>query len=99
MLEQVHTFDITVGTGGAVTKIEIIKTRNKSTTPTGGSGYVDDEQLTIADASLGGGGGDFTFSVNGVGTAGAATIEVERENRDSQRHRRYFNDTGMLFRW
>ena len=44
-------------TGGAVTKIEIIKTRNKSTTPTGGSGYVDDEQLTIADASLGGGGG------------------------------------------
>ena len=91
------TFDITVGTGGAVTKIEIIKTRNKSTTPTGGSGYVDDEQLTIADASLGGGGGaDFTFSVNGVGTAGAATIEVERENRDSQRHRRYFNDTGMI---
>ena len=75
------TFDITVGTGGAVSKIEIIKTRNKSTTPTGGSGYVDDEQLTIGDGSLGGGGGaDFTFSVNGVGTAGAATIEVEREN-------------------
>ena len=91
------TFDITVGTNGAVTKIEIIKTRNKSTTPTGGSGYVDDEQLTIADASLGGGGAaDFSFSVNGVGVAGTATIEVERENRDSQRHRRYFNDTGMI---
>lgn len=90
-------FNVTVNSSGAVSELEIIKTRNKSTTPTGGSGYADNETITIADASLGGGGGaDFTFNANGVGVAGSATIEVERVNFDSKRESRWFNDTGML---
>lgn len=90
-------FNVTVDSTGAVSNLEIIKTRNKSTTPTGGSGYIDDETITIADASLGGGGGaDFTFQANGVGVAGQATIEVERVSFDSKRDQRWFNDTGMI---
>ena len=63
---------------------------------TGGTGYIDDETVTIADGSLGGGGADFSFKVNGVGVAGLATIEVERTSFDSQRYRRWFKDTGMI---
>ena len=90
-------FNVTVDSSGAVSNLKIIETRNKSTTPTGGSGYIDDETITIADASLGGGGGaDFTFKANGVGVAGLATIEVERVSFDSKRDQRWFNDTGMI---
>jgi alpha-tubulin suppressor-like RCC1 family protein len=90
-------FNVTVDSTGAVSNLEIIKTRNKSTTPTGGSGYINNETITIADASLGGGGGaDFTFQANGVGVAGQATIEVERVSFDSKRDQRWFNDTGMI---
>ena len=90
-------FDVVVDSTGAVTKLTLVKNRNKSSTPTGGSGYVDGETVTIADASLGGGGGaDFTFQVNGAGVAGTATIEVERQYQNSQRYRRWFRETGML---
>ena len=90
-------FNITIDSTGAASKVEIIKERNKASTPTGGSGYVDNEEITIADGSLGGGGApDFSFRVNGVGVAGAATVTVEDTRYDSRRERRYFNDTGQL---
>lgn len=88
-------FDIVVDSTGAVTSVKLVDKRNKVAVPKGGTGYVNDEEITIADGSLGGGGAaDFTFRVNGVGVAGQATVEVERSVWDSRRDKRYFNDFG-----
>lgn len=90
------TFNITVDSTGAVTKVEPVKTRNKVSPGTGGTGFVDDEELTFADGTLGGGGAaDFTCQVNGVGVAGQVeSIEVERVWHDHRKNKRYFKDFG-----
>ena len=48
----------------------------------GGLGYAQNETLTIADSSLGGGGApDFTFDVLTIGTWGALNIEIARDQK------------------
>ena len=51
----------------------------------GGLGYAQNETLTIADSSLGGGGApDFTFDVLTIGTWGALNIEIARDQKASR---------------
>ena len=62
-------FDIIVDEFGAVTSVTV--TKKNLGGQMGGLGYAQNETLTIADSSLGGGGApDFTFDVLTIGTWG-----------------------------
>ena len=76
-------FDIIVDEFGAVTSVTV--TKKNLGGQMGGLGYAQNETLTIADSSLGGGGApDFTFDVLTIGTWGALNIEIARDQKASR---------------
>ncbi len=84
-------FDIEVDNNGAVIRVEV--TKKSLGGQMGGLGYAQNETITIGDALLGSGGApDFTFDVLTIGTWGALSIEIARDQKRGMQNAQWEND-------
>ena len=72
------------GTGADFTVVVAAGGDPTITLVSGGTGYADNETITIADSSLGGGGGAATFSISGASSTGSgASLTFQWQKKES----------------